>query len=290
MTSNLRDSSHDSLILCLVLAGMCIACAPLLLLAGVVGEEMAMLVYYVAAFGSSFLILNGKRRRVDGEVVHHLHPGSWKTILLLVLGAEALLFGVVGPLGWLVPVSEGFKEQVARMGSQVGVASFVVFVVAAPVLEELIFRGIVLDGLLRRHRPAPAILWASFLFGVTHLNPLQFVTAMVLGSFLGWVYWRTRRAGACMVIHMAANLGGFLVRCFTDVEAEMAADRGLLESYGGLGRFLVLEVVCVVAIVGAVLALRHTLASDGPVAPAPDRWRQETSSSAQELSGPPPSA
>lgn len=44
-------------------------------------------------------------------------------------------------------------------------------VIAAPVLEELIFRGMMLEGLLKKYSPVTSIIISSILFGVAHLNP-----------------------------------------------------------------------------------------------------------------------
>ncbi|RAK70720.1 hypothetical protein DLM85_01910 [Hymenobacter edaphi] len=77
--------------------------------------------------------------------------------------------------------------------------------VAAPVLEELLFRGVLLPGLLRNYGPARAILQSGLVFGVFHLNPAQALSAGLLGLLLGWVYWRTDSLLACMWLHFLNN-------------------------------------------------------------------------------------
>ena len=62
----------------------------------------------------------------------------------------------------------------------------------APILEELLFRGAIqghLQGVLKH--PWVAILIASFLFGVVHMNPAQIPFAFLLGAMFGWLYYRT---------------------------------------------------------------------------------------------------
>src|SRR5690606_30966839 len=82
-------------------------------------------------------------------------------------------------------------------------------VIAAPILEEVIMRGIILDGLLKRYSPVRSILFSSFLFGLLHLNPWQMVSAMVIGIFAGWVYYRTRSLALPILIHATNNLSAF---------------------------------------------------------------------------------
>ena len=61
------------------------------------------------------------------------------------------------------------------------------FAGTAPLLEEFLFRKVILDGLSSRMRPWPAVIWSSVLFAVAHLNPWQALPALILGCFFGWV-------------------------------------------------------------------------------------------------------
>jgi membrane protease YdiL (CAAX protease family) len=82
------------------------------------------------------------------------------------------------------------------------------------------------------------------LFGLVHLNPWQFVTGLIIGIFSGWVYYRTRSLSFSIIIHASANLSGFLMRFFIDIDSSM--DGTLLYMYGGLTNLIL-------AIVGSVL-------------------------------------
>jgi membrane protease YdiL (CAAX protease family) len=84
--------------------------------------------------------------------------------------------------------------------------SFFVICVSAPILEELLFRGLLLPGLLKNYGPRKAIFQSSLLFGVMHLNPAQVVSAFLLGLFLGWLYYRTKSLAVCIVVHFLNNV------------------------------------------------------------------------------------
>jgi membrane protease YdiL (CAAX protease family) len=139
---------------------------------------------------------------------------------------------------------DSIKKAFMDFGSQTGIFAFFLMVIAAPILEELIFRGIILDGLLKKYSPIKSILISSLLFGLVHLNPWQFVTGLIVGIFSGWVYYRTRSLSFSIIIHAAANLSGFLMRYFIDFDSSM--DDTLLEMYGGVTNLIL-------AIVGSVL-------------------------------------
>ena len=117
--------------------------------------------------------------------------------------------------------------------SQTGVFAFLVFVLVAPLLEELIFRGVILDGLLRRYSPLTSILVSSVIFGLAHLNPWQFVTAFVLGCFMGWVYLRSGSLAGCVLIHMSANFSGYLLRLLLAFTGESFGQSGTPGAGGG---------------------------------------------------------
>ena len=82
-------------------------------------------------------------------------------------------------------------------------------IVIAPLLEELLFRGILLNGLLRAYAPWVAIAQSALLFGLIHFNPPQCLSAGLLGLLLGWLYYRTRSLGLCIALHVLNNGLGF---------------------------------------------------------------------------------
>jgi len=89
--------------------------------------------------------------------------------------------------------------------------ALVALAVAAPLVEELLFRGLILRGLLGRHSAPRAILAAAVLFGAIHLNPWQGVPAVVVGVLLGWFYVRTRSLLPAMLGHAAMNVASYSV-------------------------------------------------------------------------------
>jgi membrane protease YdiL (CAAX protease family) len=84
--------------------------------------------------------------------------------------------------------------------------AFMKVVVIAPVVEELIFRGVIMHGLMRNYSKGAAVFFSGFLFALFHLNPWQFPATFVLGMILGWVMIRTRNIGLCITGHAINNL------------------------------------------------------------------------------------
>ena len=145
--------------------------------------------------------------------------------------------GVTLPIFSILPIPEWVEKFFSNMSLEINVYNFIAIVVAAPILEELIFRGIILDGLLHQFSPIKSILLSSFLFGIIHLNPWQFVSAMVIGSFAGWVYYKTGKLTLPILIHMVNNLLAFIGMYFIDSSTTM--NEYMSESTGEIGVLLI---------------------------------------------------
>lgn len=86
---------------------------------------------------------------------------------------------------------------------------FLVLCVMPAIVEELFFRG-ALQGLLRPCGSEVAIFGPALLFALLHLDPIQGLTALVCGVFLGWL---TERSGSIlpgMLLHFTNNCLAFL--------------------------------------------------------------------------------
>jgi len=83
--------------------------------------------------------------------------------------------------------------------------------IVAPLIEEYLFRGIILNGFLKRYSPSRAIILTTILFSLMHLNPVQYFITFLLGLLTGWYFYKTRNLLSCMIIHSLSNLIGILM-------------------------------------------------------------------------------
>ena len=78
--------------------------------------------------------------------------------------------------------------------------------IMAPLVEELLFRGAIQGHLLRKGmKPLYAILIASAVFGIVHMNPIQIPFAFAIGMIFGWLYYRTGSVVPGMIGHFINN-------------------------------------------------------------------------------------
>ena len=178
-------------------------------------KSFAMLLTYVLALYWIIKMSKNKIKEKDGQILKwHFVKVPAKLLVIAAIITVALTV-LTDPLTELIPMPESvekiFKEMV-----QANVFSFLTLVVAAPVLEELFFRGIILDGFLKNYAPRKAIIWSAVIFGAAHMNPWQFVGAGLAGLLIGWVYYKTGSLIPGMLMHFVNNLISYVVTLSTN--------------------------------------------------------------------------
>ena len=82
---------------------------------------------------------------------------------------------------------------------------FLTAAVAAPLFEEVLFRGFLLPSLTRYMPVWGAILLSSFIFAAAHLSLSEVLPLTLLGAILAWVYTRSRNLLSPMLLHSLWN-------------------------------------------------------------------------------------
>jgi membrane protease YdiL (CAAX protease family) len=157
-------------------------------------------------FASWFAWRNAKQR---ADRVFHFDRVSGILYPLLVVITIAFAI-VLDPLTNLIPMPELMERLFALLASR-DIWTFMLVCITGPILEEVLFRGIILDGFLRRYKPGKAIFWSAFLFALLHLNPWQSLPAFLIGLLLGYVYLKTRSLSTVILIHMINNSFSYII-------------------------------------------------------------------------------
>lgn len=85
------------------------------------------------------------------------------------------------------------------------IITFLTSVCMAPILEELLFRGLIYKRLRFVCKPIIAAIISSLAFGITHGNLVQFVYAFLAGMLLSYVYEKYKNIWAPILFHFCAN-------------------------------------------------------------------------------------
>ncbi|MBW2188049.1 MAG: CPBP family intramembrane metalloprotease [Deltaproteobacteria bacterium] len=86
-----------------------------------------------------------------------------------------------------------------------GVSVLLALVLVAPVTEELLFRGWLLQDLKEQYGARRALVWSSLLFGLVHIEPTAVLYATLGGLVLGAVALRTKSTLASIAMHAGVN-------------------------------------------------------------------------------------
>jgi uncharacterized protein len=218
---------------------LALAITPLTLFFSFIDDEALQLIYYLFGVGTSFLIVYSIRKRKTGKSTFNLTIQDPRVIPFIALASVALLLGVILPIIDLIPMPEFFKNEFLKAAAQSGFSTFLLLVIAAPFFEELIFRGIILDGLLKKYSPATSILISSILFGLAHLSPWQGASGFIIGIFAGWIYYKSQSLSLTMIIHAAVNLTAYSMR-YSAVHFGDSFERMLTSDFTTVASILVL--------------------------------------------------
>lgn len=130
----------------------------------------------------------------------------WILVILLgIFGGLAGNFIVI--LSGLIQLFPDVYEEMAEIQYSGPVwIQFLSMGLAAPIMEEILFRGLIFRRLRTYSKFPVALIISSLIFGLCHGNILQFFYAFLLGLLMGLLYERFRTLWAPIAFHAAANL------------------------------------------------------------------------------------
>jgi len=103
--------------------------------------------------------------------------------------------------------ADNFVEQMLQDNHPL---KYIAVLIAAPVLEELAFRKLLLDR-VAVYGEKTAVILSGVLFGLFHMNLFQFFYAFGLGVMLAYMYIRSGRIRYSMLVHGIINFVGSVI-------------------------------------------------------------------------------
>lgn len=128
----------------------------------------------------------------------------------LTLYVELLYGALIVGLGIEVPKLPSVAEVFPLTPIGVGVA-IIVTCIAAPLSEEVLFRGVLFGTLRDRWGDWPAALVSGAAFAASHLNWYVFVPFTILGVLLAWIASQTRSIWPAVIAHAVFNANALLL-------------------------------------------------------------------------------
>ena len=190
--------------------------------------------------------------RLDRPYLGGMRLWAFVPLVVLAMLAVIILLSCL-PEGREMP--EWFRQALSQIYGMKLVVSLLTMGVLAPLLEEFLFRGIILTGLSRRMDPWWAILWSSVLFGIAHLNPWQALPAFAMGCFFGWLYLRTGSFWTVVGLHSLNNVLAIAAAALFGVEE--VTQENIQSVFGETAAYIMVAVSAIVLIVGIGLINKY---------------------------------
>ncbi len=131
-------------------------------------------------------------------------PEQW-CVLFILACSSALGLNIYLQLTGITRYSEEYSQTVLRQyGIEFGLG-IALYGILSPVVEEIIFRGLVYNRMKRYFPMKLSIAVSALLFGIYHQNVVQGIYGFIMGLLLAWSYEYFDSFTAPLLIHVAAN-------------------------------------------------------------------------------------
>ena len=174
------------------------------------GNAVAIMQIVGFAAGGAFIWKSAKAlivRAAEESKLLHIKREPAKNYVLLAGAALGAMFG----LNMLLELTgltdnSAVYQQVSESQYSVSIwLGLIVYVVAAPLAEELLFRGIIYNSLKGLFKPVAAMLAAAAFFGVYHGNSVQGIYGFLMGCLFIYAYEYFGDFRAAVALHAVVN-------------------------------------------------------------------------------------
>lgn len=110
----------------------------------------------------------------------------------------------------IFPASEAVYQETVSVLKESPITSLIQVCIIAPITEEILMRGFVLEMLKKKYHVGLALLVSTVLFALLHFNMVQTLSALVSGFLLGILYIKTGSVVTTILTHALYNLLSFL--------------------------------------------------------------------------------
>lgn len=171
------------------------------------------------------LLLRGdEKKRRNSLGIRYTTPGIKRLWVVFVLGMSAAVsVNVIVSLSQIARFSPKYQQVSEVIYSGGLFMEIVSAVIAAPILEELFFRGMIYKRLRDMINVKAAVVISAMFFGAFHGNLVQFVYAFIIGLMLAYVYEKFKTIWAPVIFHVGANLISVLITEFMPQSMNNAA-------------------------------------------------------------------
>jgi len=217
MENKIYPTIKNAILLCLLFLGIQLGLGLLIgifqiifrlsdtsLLAGVLTDIASII-----SFGIVLWVGFRKTKRKFNEVFkfNGVSVFLWIAVIVFMIGFVIVISEVDNLLNYILPMPEMFRNIFETlMAEQIFIIAIISIGIIPAFTEELLFRGLILDGLKNNYSKRKAIIISALLFGIIHLNPWQFCAAFIIGLVSAWICIETNSILLSIYIHFFNNV------------------------------------------------------------------------------------
>lgn len=249
----------------------------------------SILIYILLSFGVSFILLSVNREvlnnnsnavqviidfsfilflfyklgvnltKIQNLINDYLRKINIKEIIDVVFTQIVISFGTtLLILGMICLINIDTANSLNNAGEDVftnTIASFILTVISAPILEELFFRVVLFKRISKFFNVYIGMILSSLLFGVLHME-LAIVGAVIFGFANCILYLKYRNILIPMTVHFLNNLIVSIPSLFTSSDSITGAENSLL-TLSDASSYLVVGIITL--IIGLILFIRFII-------------------------------
>ncbi len=143
-----------------------------------------------------------------------LYPISFKnTWPVLILGVTTNIFisHFIGFLPIPEPLIQEYTEATNLIGDEITLIQVLSVVLAAPILEEILYRGLIMKSLQRGMPLMVALITQAVLFGLMHGQLIWVFYATFLGALLAVIKLKYKSLYPCILLHLSFNAANYVL-------------------------------------------------------------------------------
>ncbi|MGL4762334.1 MAG: lysostaphin resistance A-like protein [Sarcina sp.] len=147
---------------------------------------------FTALLSLNIVLLLVKRKTPDINYASNSYTSDFIYVIFLIFGFRFLYEGTIYQLKNLLYID-------------FTVNSILLSCIYAPFIEELMYRGIILNGMLKKYPETVALIVSSTIFGIMHFSLFQSINAFLIGLLIGYLFIKTKSIYLCIFIHFCNN-------------------------------------------------------------------------------------
>lgn len=171
------------------------------------GVIIQLMPIYIIAFPALLLIIRWVKKAPEIEQVKKFGAKDFIPFIFISFGAiglGAIIANLINNLAASAFQMESVNVVATLLSNNQIMQNILMVAIIAPIIEELIFRKLLIDR-ISRFGEGTAILVSAFAFGIFHGNLAQFIYATALGLVLGYVYAKSKKIILPIILHMTVN-------------------------------------------------------------------------------------